>query len=237
MPFPTCLLPAPDHSNSTIVTTPHINPILLNDLLVQTSSLAQSLDLSDLHLQHLGENLYCIDFEAATTFWYTIKKLACTIILAANPCMERHRIHPFIPRARLLEINMPPPAIISAYSYSQNPVFTSGTPEEIVEKYWHAQSIGLDVIQWICKAKVRCLNTPNQWRWESNPSELFTALTIALPTLPDAPQHNLIKYFGDSSDSSDDKEVNNSLALVKYVPPNNSQFQPSDHTNQQEYWR
>jgi hypothetical protein len=222
MPLASRFLPAPDFSSGALVTTPHINPVLINDLIAQTSSLVQSLDLSDLHLQSLGDGLYSIDFEAATAFWYTIKKLARTIILAANPGMDRHHIRPIVPRARLAEIGMPPPAIVGAYGYTQNPVFTSGTAEEIVEKYRRAQSIGIDAIRWISEAKIKCSTVPNGWRWDTSPSEVFSAITASQPRLTSLDESKLVEYFYDDTYASDDDEVDNSLALVKYVPSSNT---------------
>jgi hypothetical protein len=161
--------------------------------------------------------------------------------------MDRHHIKAYLPRARLIEIDMPPPAIIGAYTYSQNPVFTSGTPEEIVEKYRRAQSIGLEAIRWICEAKVKCQTMPNGWHWESGPSELFTALQFGPPQITNIAEQGLVEYFNDASD----EEVDNckrsqhsstydgslthppALALVKYVPKPSANSDASNNSGPQ----
>lgn len=154
---------------------PHLNYDFVNAHVNQTSPLALTLDKCDIHMHSVAHNLGALDVDVAATIWATIRHIGRTIILAANPGMPTSEIKPFIPAARLTEIEMPTPVIIQAYTFTQNPCHLIGTPEDIISRFQHIQNIGIEGLQWLMHARARCAIDDNNWEWSTSPTETFAA--------------------------------------------------------------
>lgn len=154
---------------------PHLNYDFVNAHVNQTSPLALTLDKSDIHMHSVAHNLGALDFDVAATIWSTIKRIGRTIILAANPGMALDDIKPFIPPARLNEIEMPTPVIIQAYAFTQNPCHLVGTPEDILARFQYIQNVGIEGLRWLMHARARCAIYDNDWAWSTAPTETFAS--------------------------------------------------------------
>lgn len=164
-------------SSSLVVSRafPQLNHDFVNMHVNQTSPLALTLDTSDIHMHSAAYNLGVLDFDVAATIWAMIKCISRTIILAANPGMSHANIKPFIPAARLTEIEMPVPVIIQAYAFTQNPCHLISTPEDIISRFQSIQSVGIEGLRWLMHARARCSIYDNAWVWSTMPTETFAA--------------------------------------------------------------
>lgn len=154
---------------------PHLNYEFVNAHVNQTSPLALTLDKADIHIHSVAHNLGALDFDVAATIWATIKRIGRTIILASNPDMPIHDIKPFIPAARLVEIEMPMPVVIQAYAFTQNPCHLVGTPEDIIARFKYIQNVGVEGLRWLMHARARCAIYDNSWVWSTAPTETFAS--------------------------------------------------------------
>lgn len=152
---------------------PQLNHDFVNAHVNQTSPLALTLDECDIHMHSAAHNLGALDLDVAATIWATIKRISRTIILAANPGMRACDIKPFIPSARLTEIEMPAPVIIQAYAFTQNPCHLIGTPEDIISRFQYIQNVGIEGLRWLMHARARCAIYDNDWVWSTAPTETF----------------------------------------------------------------
>lgn len=156
-------------------TFPHLNYDFVNAHVNQTSPLALTLDESDIHMHSVSHNLGALDFDVAATIWSTVKRISRTIILAGNPGMTARDIKPFIPAARLTEIEMPTPVIIQAYAFTQNPCHLVGTPDDIIARFQYIQNVGIEGLRWLMHARARCAIYDNSWDWSTPPTQTFAA--------------------------------------------------------------
>lgn len=166
---------------------PFIHPELRTDSvmssLIQTSPFAIKLDLADIHIHSADGKYGALDVDVAAAIWSAIKRIARTIVIAANPNMDPRDLRPVIPFSRLREIDMPPPFIIKALGFTQNPCLLSGTTEDIIGRFEYIQHLGVEGLRWLLHARARCDRYPNNWKWTTSSNETF----MAHPALTNGP--------------------------------------------------
>lgn len=165
-----------DTANATALarSLPAMSVEQITSHLIQTSPFAMHLDNGDIHALSVDGSRCALDLDVAATIWGAIRRIARTILTAANPGMDVHRMIPFIPAPLLTEIDMPAPYIIEAFGYSQNPCIISGTPEQIIARFRYVQQLGVDGLRWLIHAKHRCaVLGSTRWRWPSGAAQTF----------------------------------------------------------------
>ncbi|KAF7975912.1 hypothetical protein HWV62_8347 [Athelia sp. TMB] len=176
-----------------------IHPVLSQDSvlsnLIQTSPLALKLSAADFHAHSADGKYGALDIVVATAIWFIIRRIAHTIILAANPGMDPHHPRPVIPFTRLREINMPPPTIIKVFGYTQNPCLLIGTLEEVSDRFEFIQQLGIEGLRWLLNARARCDRYPNGWHWSSPSNETFPTHPALKDTQPVAREDRMLDYF------------------------------------------
>jgi hypothetical protein len=149
------ILPAPTSTDIVPYNSVH-NPDILSAIL-NTSYLTMRLkrhhvhDISELH------NLYSLDFHLAMGIWYLLKDLSCSIHKAADSSINPFDSLPtYLNPNRLNKIGMAPPTILMIEGFSQNMLLSATMWEEVHKLFKMAQSVGLEALEWIGKAKRHC---------------------------------------------------------------------------------
>jgi hypothetical protein len=153
------------------------NPSIISALL-ETSFLTMRLQRHHIHCLSDSYDLFSLDGNLAQGIWRVLKDLSRTIQEAADPTLDPfEQLNTFVSAARLREIDMDSPRILTIENYTQNLLLSATSLSDIHKLFAMAQSIGLETLEWIAEAKRRCTlaGDGHGWHWQDSRGELVVS--------------------------------------------------------------
>jgi len=173
MPVHLCLAILPSPSSTEIIPYfPVANPNVLYRIL-KLSFLTMTLKWHHIHAISKIHNFYVLNFHLASGMWCILKDLSKSIHKAADPAVDPFKSLPsYIHPICLCKLKMPALHILQIKNFSQNMLMSATTIKEVRRLFNMAQAIGIEMVEWIAKAKKHCglLRGSHSWKWNGEDS-------------------------------------------------------------------